>query len=293
MLLRRRQDAAATRQTTATGRGASLMKTLSAAFMGALMSGVLGSAAVAADKTPKAPLPQAKPGLSRVALPLAKPPVPGAKAPAAKPQAAAVARPGAIAGADKPVTASAPPKPGSAGAAVAAAKPASAISPAALTTPAKPQKPAAMTAAERAQRWTCVKYVQAYGAVALRGDGWQWWDNAAGHYDRGHTPKPGAVMVLKRTGHLRSGHVAIVSRVIDKRTILVDHANWGWSRETRGKVHVGMKVVDVSPRNDWSQTRFWFEPGNTLGSRTYPTYGFIYAPGPQRPRLPEVRGARG
>jgi hypothetical protein len=41
-----------------------------------------------------------------------------------------------------------------------------------------------------------------------------------------------------------------------------------------------MIVKDVSRNNDWSQTRFWYEPGNTLGSRTYPTSGFIYAPQP-------------
>lgn len=161
-----------------------------------------------------------------------------------------------------------------------------------MTVPAEKPRPQTQ-AATRSQRWTCVQYVQSYGDVKLRGDGWQWWDNAAGHYDRGQTPKPGAVLVLKRTGHLRSGHVAIVSKVIDKRTILVDHANWGWSRDTKGRVHMGMRVVDVSPKNDWSQTRFWFEPGNTLGSRTYPAYGFVYSPASKRPGLPETRGARG
>jgi surface antigen len=285
---------------------------------GFLCAAVSASPALAAGTT-KAPLPAAKPGLERVAVPLPKP------APAAKktvaPGAVAQAKPVAVTtpvAVTKPVAVTAAAKPEAKPAAPAAAKPATtaqaakppsqAAKPGAIATPQRPvvQAAAATTvkppkavqqqqAAARSTRWTCVKYVQAYGSVALRGDGWQWWDNAAGVYDRGNAPKPGAVLVLKRTGHLRSGHVAIVSKVIDRRTILVDHANWGWSRDTKGKVHLGMRVVDVSPKNDWSQTRFWFEPGDTLGSRTYPAYGFVYAPRATRPGpgLPQTRGARG
>lgn len=141
--------------------------------------------------------------------------------------------------------------------------------------------PDVVAVALKKQNWTCVSYVQEYSNIDLRGDGWQWWRNAEGRYQRGSAPKIGAVLVLKRTKQMSSGHVAIVSEIIDKRTILVDHANWGWSRSTRGKIHLGMKVIDVSPKNDWSQTRFWYEPGDTLGSRVYPANGFIYAPEPK------------
>lgn len=256
MLLRRLDDAAATRQTTAPGRGATALKTLLAGAFCLALSGTATLAAV------KAPLPEPKPGPARVVLPEVKPAVDPVRT-------------------EKKATA-----------AKAAAKPAVQTVAAVAQAPLKPQKAVLQN---RGERWTCVKYVQAVGSVALRGDGWQWWDNAAGIYDRGQAPKPGAVLVLKRTSHLRSGHVAIVSKVLDKRTILVDHANWGWSRDTKGKVHLGMKVVDVSPKNDWSQTRFWFEPGDTLGSRTYPAYGFVYAPRASRPGpgLPQTRGVRG
>lgn len=149
--------------------------------------------------------------------------------------------------------------------------------PAAFRTPS----PDVIAVANRKQNWTCVSYVKEYSSIDLRGDGWQWWRAAEGRYDRGTAPKVGAVLVLKRTKQMRSGHVAIVSSVLDNRTILVDHANWGWNRATRGKIHVGMKVIDVSKNNDWSQTRFWYEAGDTLGSRVYPANGFIYPPEPR------------
>ena len=140
--------------------------------------------------------------------------------------------------------------------------------------------PEVVALAQSRRNWTCVSYVQEFGTVDLRGDGWQWWDRAKGNYERGNTPRIGSILVLKRTQHMRHGHVAIVSDIVDSRTIRVDHANWGWNRATRGQIHLGMIVKDVSRNNDWSQTRFWYEPGDTLGSRTYPTAGFIYAPQP-------------
>ncbi len=78
--------------------------------------------------------------------------------------------------------------------------------------------------------------------------------------------------MLKRTGQLRYGHVAVVSRVINSREILVDHANW----LNRGRIHKGEPVRDVSANNDWSVVRVWYTPGNTLGTRHYPAYGFIH-----------------
>jgi N-acetyl-anhydromuramyl-L-alanine amidase AmpD len=79
-------------------------------------------------------------------------------------------------------------------------------------------------------------------------------------------------LVLKRTDHLRYGHVAVVSRVLNSREILVDHANW----LNRGRIHKDLAVRDVSPNNDWSVVRVWYAPGNKLGSRRYPAYGFIH-----------------
>jgi len=78
--------------------------------------------------------------------------------------------------------------------------------------------------------------------------------------------------VLKRTSRLRYGHVAVVSRVLNSREILVDHANW----LNRRNIYHNTLVRDVSPNNNWSAVRVWYSPGNTLGQRTYAAYGFIH-----------------
>ena len=69
------------------------------------------------------------------------------------------------------------------------------------------------------------------------------------------------------------GHVAVVSEILTDRVIRITHANWGGSR---GKVEENVTVVDVSPANDWSQVKVWYNPINGLGTTVYPTYGFIY-----------------
>ncbi|MBK1665068.1 hypothetical protein CKO38_10120 [Rhodospirillum rubrum] len=127
----------------------------------------------------------------------------------------------------------------------------------------------------RNRYWSCVPFVKASSSIALSGDGWQWWNNAEGRYDRGRTPSPGSVLVFKKKKGLSRGHVAVVRQVIDKRTVLIDHANWGQG-SAKGRIEIGVRVRDVSKKNDWSATRVWYGPINSLGSTTYPTYGFIY-----------------
>ena len=85
-------------------------------------------------------------------------------------------------------------------------------------------------------------------------------------------PAVGSILVLKRTSRLRYGHVAVVSQVLNSREILLDHANW----LNRGQIHKDLPVRDVSSNNDWSAVRVWYAPGNTLGKRMYPAYGFIH-----------------
>ena len=80
------------------------------------------------------------------------------------------------------------------------------------------------------------------------------------------------MLVLRRTERLEYGHLAVVTRVINSRQVLVDHANW----LNRGRIHRSAPVIDVSPANDWSAVRVWYIPGNTLGARTYPAHGFIH-----------------
>jgi len=117
---------------------------------------------------------------------------------------------------------------------------------------------------------SCVPYARAASGINLRGDAYTWWDNAAGIYQRGIAPAPGAVLVLAQTNRLRSGHVAVVRQIISSREILVDHANW-----VPGQVINGQHVYDVSPANDWTMPRFYNLEAGVYGS-VYPAYGFIY-----------------
>ncbi|ALG69665.1 hypothetical protein VY88_12145 [Azospirillum thiophilum] len=134
-----------------------------------------------------------------------------------------------------------------------------------------------------AQDGDCVRTVRSISDFTIRGDAWTWWGHAAGQYDRDQHPAVGSVLVFKRTGHMRRGHVSLVSAVIDRRTIEVDHS-WIDGDGLRR----GMKVVDVSRNNDWSAVRVWHEPTEQLGLRVYAAYGFIMPDGESEPR----RGGR-
>jgi hypothetical protein len=74
---------------------------------------------------------------------------------------------------------------------------------------------------------------------------------------------------------MRMGHVAVVDQVVDGRTLIIDHANWGGPGAVRGGVSRNISVVDVSPANDWSAVRVALGHSGDYGS-IYPTYGFIY-----------------
>lgn len=128
----------------------------------------------------------------------------------------------------------------------------------------------------------CVPYARRISNVSIRGNAWSWWRSAAGRYRRDGRPTIGAVLVWKRTKHLLYGHVAVVSRLLNGREILVDQANW----LNRGQIQKNVPVKDVSANNDWSVVRVWYAPGNTMGERRYPAYGFIH---PRRPRLLRLR----
>ncbi|MDO9502321.1 CHAP domain-containing protein [Falsiroseomonas sp.] len=123
---------------------------------------------------------------------------------------------------------------------------------------------------------SCVPYARARSGIGLSGDAWQWWDAAAGRYDRGAAPRAGSVLVIGRTPRMQAGHVAVVARVLGSREILVDHANWA-TGAARGRILTGQRVVDVSPRNDWSRVRVWYPPINALGNTVFPAHGFIHA----------------
>jgi surface antigen len=122
---------------------------------------------------------------------------------------------------------------------------------------------------------SCVPYARARSGIGLQGDAWQWWDAAAGRYDRGRAPRPGSVLVLHRTARMRDGHVAVVTRVVSAREILVDHANWA-SGAARGRIATDQRVVDVSAGNDWSLVRVWYPRIGDLGTTAFPARGFVH-----------------
>jgi hypothetical protein len=124
---------------------------------------------------------------------------------------------------------------------------------------------------------SCVPFARALSGVALRGDAWTWWAGAAGSYGRARQPVPGAVLVLARSGRLPNGHVAVVLRQIDSRTIMVAHANWG-SRGDKGRVESEVPVIDVSPGNDWTMVRVWYAPIGGVGTTSYAAHGFVLPP---------------
>ncbi|MGI9128097.1 MAG: CHAP domain-containing protein [Roseomonas sp.] len=123
---------------------------------------------------------------------------------------------------------------------------------------------------------SCVPYVRQATGMAIRGNGGDWWHNAAGLYARGHAPEAGAIMAFSRTGQMRSGHVAVVQEVISAREVLIHHANWAGPGIRRGSIMQDVSVVDVSLHNDWSSVRVQVGRDQESLGRIYPIQGFIY-----------------
>jgi hypothetical protein len=121
----------------------------------------------------------------------------------------------------------------------------------------------------------CVTFARDDTGIELSGNARDWWGNAAGVYQRGSRPEPGSVLNFRANGHMPMGHVSVVDRVVDGRTVVVDHANWGGPGAVRGGISRDISVVDVSPNNDWSAVRVALGHSGDFGS-IYPTYGFIY-----------------
>jgi surface antigen len=127
--------------------------------------------------------------------------------------------------------------------------------------------------------WECVPFARALSGIEIYGDAWSWWDQADGRYRRGHRPKVGAVLAFAPHGGMQLGHVAVVSEVIDARTITVTHANWSPINGVRGQVERDVEVRDVSEDGDWSAVRVWYAPLGDLGTTAWPINGFIYPVG--------------
>ncbi len=130
----------------------------------------------------------------------------------------------------------------------------------------------------------CVPFARAASGIQIYGDAWTWWEKAAGKYRRGYTPREGAVIVFARSSKLPLGHVAVISRVVDSRVVMVTHANWSRIDGVRGRVEQDVTLTDVSAAGDWSAVRVWYRGSAGLGSTAYPVDGFIYG-GQEAPEL--------
>jgi hypothetical protein len=119
------------------------------------------------------------------------------------------------------------------------------------------------------RRVWCVPFARDVSGVEIKGNAGTWWRQAGESYARGHKPAVGAVMAFSSTRKLPLGHVAVVSQVLSEREVLIDHANW-----KRGQISLGMAVIDVSEKNDWSAVRVLSQP-DSFGS-VYAVDGFIF-----------------
>lgn len=117
----------------------------------------------------------------------------------------------------------------------------------------------------------CVPFAREQSNVRIRGHSWHWWRTARGRYEQSNRPRTKSVLVFKRNGGSR-GHLAVVTRIVSKREVIVSHANW----LNRGRIHLNTPVRDVSARNDWTRVRVWYTPGSVMGKSQYRTHGFIH-----------------
>ncbi|MGK2910105.1 MAG: CHAP domain-containing protein [Sphingobium sp.] len=122
----------------------------------------------------------------------------------------------------------------------------------------------------------CAPYARQISGIQLFGRAADWWQQASGQYDRGHEPRVGAVLAFASSRSMPAGHVAMVSRVVSDREVLLTHANWSY----RGGIEHDVRAIDVSPNNDWSDVKVWYGPIGNLGLRSNAAKGFIYATAP-------------
>ncbi len=132
-----------------------------------------------------------------------------------------------------------------------------------------------MGASTRVPGISCAPFARELSGIALYGEADSWWTQASGKYTRSDRPVVGGVLVFRRTSRLRSGHVSVVTQVVDRRQVMVTQANW-----VPGQLDEDQLVIDTSGSNDWTEVRVWWPPVNQLGITEYPTHGFIH---PRRP----------
>jgi surface antigen len=121
----------------------------------------------------------------------------------------------------------------------------------------------------------CVPFARQVSGIEIYGNARTWWDQAEGRYARGNTPEVGSVMSFAAIRSMPYGHVAMVSKIVSDREVLLTHANWSY----RGGIERNVRAVDVSDAGDWSKVRVWYAPIGALGGTSYPVNGFIYPEG--------------
>jgi surface antigen len=117
------------------------------------------------------------------------------------------------------------------------------------------------------RRLQCVPFARERSGVAIRGNANTWWKQAAGEFVRVKAPAVGSVIVMQT----RRGHVGVVTKVVDSRTIVIDHSNWF----SNGQIYLDQPVMDVSANNDWSKVVVWNGPRASYGKRALGVSGFI------------------
>jgi surface antigen len=137
----------------------------------------------------------------------------------------------------------------------------------------------------------CVPFARAVSGIQIWGDAWTWWSQAEDKYQRGDTPEVGAVVAFAKSRPLPLGHVAVVSRVIEPRVVMVTHANWSRFDGKRGMVEQDVTLHDISRAGDWSQVKVWYRDTRGLGSTVYPVNGFIYGRPASGARVARARTA--
>ena len=123
------------------------------------------------------------------------------------------------------------------------------------------------------RRLACVPYARLRSGLAIFGDAKFWWARARNIYDEFAAPAVDAVMVFSGSKRIRKGHVAVVTKIVSPREVIVDQANW----QNHGEIDHSTPIVDVSAKNDWSQVRVWDMKSGQFG-RVYPVKGFISDP---------------
>lgn len=126
----------------------------------------------------------------------------------------------------------------------------------------------------RGPRLQCVPFARQESGIEIYGNASTWWAQAASRFDTASAPTEGAVIVMRGYRNPNRGHVGVVRQVINRRLILLDHANW----MNRGEITRAVPVRDVSPNGDWSQVQVWNVAGRHWGGRIYVVQGFILPP---------------